>query len=80
MKEYNYADELTRDSNFQTTTRRMNEDPKEKIVNEQDEDIILNFEDDKNLADEKLQGFEEGVKNDSLIPEEDNAGTDKDKV
>jgi hypothetical protein len=74
MNNYNYAEEITRDSDYRSAYNRSN-DPKEQIVNEQDEDIILNFEDEKNESDEQLQAFEEGIKNDSVNTEEDN--TDK---
>jgi hypothetical protein len=40
-------------------------------VNEQDENIILNFEEEKNESDEKLQAFEEGIKNDTVGTEEE---------
>jgi hypothetical protein len=69
MKDYNYADDITRDSSYPAASR--NNDPKEKIVNEQDEDIILNFEDEKNETDEQLRAFDEGIKNDSIDTEEE---------
>jgi hypothetical protein len=70
MNDYNYADEIVSDSDYQNSYRR-NIDPKEKIVNEQDENIILNFEEEKNESDEKLQAFEEGIKNDTVGTEEE---------
>jgi hypothetical protein len=81
MKEYNYAEEIVRDSDYHTAYRRC-ADPKEKIVNEQDENIILNFEDEKNESDEKLQSFEEGIKNNSITEAEENIeqGTKKHKL
>ncbi len=72
MKKYNYADEIIKDDNdFLQQTELLAKDPvKEKIVNEQDQQIVLNNDEDKNNSDEVFQAFEEGVRNDNISTEE----------
>lgn len=79
MKKYNYADEIIKDSDelYQEKGSVKNIDPKEKIVNEQDQDITLNMEDAKNEADETFQAFEEGIRNDNISTEEEKENTEK---
>ena len=79
MKKYNYADEIIKDSYelYQKKGSVKNIDPKEKIVNEQDQDITLNMEDAKNEADETFQAFEEGIRNDNISTEEEKENTEK---
>lgn len=79
MKKYNYADEIIKDSDelYQKKGSVKNIDPKEKIVNEQDQDITLNMEDAKNEADETFQAFEEGIRNDNISTEEEKENTEK---
>lgn len=79
MKKYNYADEIIKDRDelYQEKGSVKNIDPKEKIVNEQDQDITLNMEDAKNEADETFQAFEEGIRNDNISTEEEKENTEK---
>lgn len=79
MKKYNYADEIIKDSDelYQEKGSVKNIDPKEKIVNEQDQDITLNMEDAKNESDETFQAFEEGIRNDNISTEEEKENTEK---
>ena len=79
MKKYNYADEIIKDRDelYQKKGSVKNIDPKEKIVNEQDQDITLNMEDAKNEADETFQAFEEGIRNDNISTEEEKENTEK---
>jgi hypothetical protein len=72
MKAYNYADEIIKDNDewYQGKNITDDIDPKEKIVNEQDQNITLNTEEDKNEADEGFQAFEEGIRNDNISTEE----------
>jgi hypothetical protein len=73
MKAYNYADEIIKDNDewYQGKNITHDIDPKEKIVNEQDQNITLNMEEDKNEADEGFQAFEEGIRNDNISTEEE---------
>jgi hypothetical protein len=71
--EYNYAKEIVDDDDafhYETAYVRRYDDPKEQIVNEQDQDITVNTEAEKNAADEALVAFEEGLKNDNISTEE----------
>ena len=79
MKNYNYADEIIKDSDelYKGKDSIKNIDPNEKIVNEQDQDITLNMEDAKNEADETFQAFEEGVRNDNISTEEEKEDSEK---
>ncbi|MBC7628500.1 hypothetical protein [Ferruginibacter sp.] len=73
MKAYNYAEEIIKDNDewYQGKNIADEIEPEEKIVNEQDQDITLNMEEDKNDADEGFQAFEEGIRNDNISTEEE---------
>lgn len=73
MKKYNYADEIIKDDNgLLPQSELLQKDPvKEKIVNEQDQQIVQNNDDDKNHSDKVFQAFEEGIRNDNISTEEE---------
>lgn len=71
--QYNYANALIHnddDFNRETAFVRNYDDPREKIVNEQDQEIAVNAEDNRNEPDEALVAFEEGLKNDDVKVDE----------
>lgn len=73
MKAYNYAEEIIKDNDewYQGKNIADEIEPKEKIVNDQDQHITLNMEEDENDADEGFQAFEEGIRNDNISTEEE---------
>lgn len=79
MQNYNYANEIIKDNDELHLEKGnvKNTDPKEKIVNEQDQDITLNMEEAKNEADEAFKAFEEGVRNDNISTEEEKEDSEK---
>ncbi len=77
MEGYNYADEIVKDDDTLTDRRYGfgEPNPREHILNSQDELVAVQTDgelpEDTNVDDGGLlkKGFEEGIKNDSITPE-----------
>ena len=74
MKNYNYANESIKDDNWQHISKYLeNTYPRENILNDENQFILSNSIEvlnNKNNADEKIQAFKDGIKNDNINTEE----------
>lgn len=77
MKKYNYADEIIKDDNWlQQSKYANNYEPKENILNDEDQNIPVNTIDElienNNEPEGKIKAFEEGIRNDNIVTEKNN--------
>ena len=77
MTNYNYADEIIKDDDMQPQHYAGKSAPRKKILNSQDQDISVNatdvsedVNDNNNESEEKINSFEEGIRNDNINTED----------